>query len=127
MSTAIRAVQLSGDPCALAGLRNGEIAWMFPSGRLIEAGCYPKKGALRSAFGTERWRAFLAGDTSRASKDGLLRNWIQSFGDKEEQFDGVYVTEECLPVQSMDTLVVLLTMDDNDLFPEDGDDEDEMD
>jgi hypothetical protein len=42
----IRGVRLSELPCGVAGLRDGRIAWMFPSKSLIEAGCYPGKGQV---------------------------------------------------------------------------------
>jgi IrrE N-terminal-like domain len=126
VSTAIRAVRLSGDPCAVAGLRDGEIAWMFPSDRLIEARCYPGKQALESAFAQSRWKAFAASDNARASRDGMLRHWFQLFG-REEELHDVEVTEQFLPVRVMDTLVVLLTMDDGDLFRDEEEEDDESD
>jgi hypothetical protein len=113
--TTIRAVELSGDPCAVAGIREGRIAWMFPSERLIEGKCFPRRGELKSIHATRRWRAFQAGDDSRAHEDGLAENWFQMFGLAANLGD-LHVTEDYFPIRLMDTLVVVLTLDDDDLF-----------
>lgn len=127
VGTAIRGVRLSDLPCAVAGIRDGRIAWMFPSEGLISGGCYPGKRALESALALERWEAFTAGDNGRASDDGTLGHWFQTF-DREDELHDVYVTEQFLPVRVMGMLLVVLTMDEGDLFgdeDEDGEDEEE--
>jgi len=43
MSTTVRGVRLSDLPRAVVGIRDGQIAWMFPSEKLIEGGCYPAR------------------------------------------------------------------------------------
>ncbi len=127
LSTTIRAVQLSGHPCAVAGIRDGVVAWMFPSERLIEAKYYPQRCKIRSAFGKARWKGFAEGDDERASEDGKLVDWLATY-DREDALGDVEVTQETLPIRSMNTLVVLLTMDDDALFPEeDEEEEDEID
>jgi hypothetical protein len=63
VSTAIRSVQLSHFPCALAGIREGMVAWMFPSEPLIEAGIYPNKGILPHNA-VEPWAEFQVSATS---------------------------------------------------------------
>jgi len=126
VSTAFRAVQLSSLPCALAGLRDGKVAWVLPSARLIEAKCYPKKGAIRAAFVAARWAAFLRGDDERETVDGKLIDWFQTY-DREEDLAAVEVTQAILPVRSMNTVLVLLTMDEEDVMPEEQDEEDEFD
>jgi Zn-dependent peptidase ImmA (M78 family) len=123
ISTAIRAVRLSDYPCAVAGLRDGGIAWMFPSDRLIEASCYPGKRVLESPAAQRRWEQFISGAVDRASADGMARHWFEMY-DREDELFRVYVTQEFLPVQVMKTLVVLLTLDEGDLF-KDEEDEDE--
>lgn len=124
VSTAIRAVRLSDDPCAVAGIRDGQIAWMFPSERLIEANCYPGKRKLESSFAQQQWQAFAAGTTDRASEDGKARHWFEMYKREDDLYE-VYVTEHCLPVRVMDTLVVLLTLDDEDLFSEDEEEDED--
>jgi len=125
MSTTVRGVQLSDYPCAVAGIRDGQIAWMFPSEKLIEGGCYPGKKSLESPFAQERWKTFLAGDDEWVTEDGKARYWFQMF-DREDDLYDVYVTEHYLPVRIMSTLVVLLTVGDEDLISEE-DEEDEDD
>lgn len=124
VSTAIRAVRLSRDPCAVAGLRGGRIEWMFRSERLIEGGCYPGKRKIESSFAQQQWKAFEGGGGDRAEQDGKARHWFEMYSRSDELHD-LWVTEHFLPVQSMDTLIVLLTMDDGDLFRSDDDDEED--
>jgi len=121
VSTAIRAVRLSEYPCAVAGIRDGCLAWMFPSDRLIEASCYPGKRVLESPEAQRQWKRFIGGFVDRVSADGMARHWFEMY-DREDVLHGVYVTQEFLPVQVMNTLVVLLTLDDDDLFKDDEDD-----
>lgn len=123
VSTAIRAVRLSDYPCAVAGIRDGGIAWMFPSDRLIEASCYPGKRVLESPEAQRQWQKFIGGAVDRASADGMARHWFEMYN-REDELHGVYVTQEFLPVQVINTLVVLLTLDDDDLFRDDEDEDD---
>ncbi len=122
VSTAIRAVQLSDYPCAVAGIRGGRIAWMFPSDRLIEASCYPGKKVLESPEAQREWQVFTAGGTDRTSADGMARHWFQMY-DREDELHDVYVTQGFVPVQVMNTLLVLLTLDEYDLFSDHEEDE----
>lgn len=126
LCTAIRGVRLTDEPCAVAGLREGRIAWMFPSKRLIEAKCYPPgKIEIESPVAKKAWAAFEAGNNERDSEDGLLRHWFKAFA-RDEDLAGMEVTESFMPIRIMGTLVVLLTMSDGDLFSEE-EEEDEID
>lgn len=127
LSTVIRAVRVSDFPAAAVGIRDGRIAWMFPSDRLVEGGCYPGKRDLESNAAQDRWRAFLAGDVERETTDGMARQWFQMFGKRAEELHEVFLSEEYLPIQVMNTLVVLLTLDEDDVFPEEEEEEDEDD
>jgi hypothetical protein len=127
LSTVIRAVRVSDFPAAAVGIRDGQIAWMFPSDPLIKVGCYPGKLALDSALARDRWKVFLAGDHERSSDDGLARHWFQMFGDRANELHDVLVSEEYLPVPVMNTLVVLLTMDEEDVYPEEEEEEEDED
>jgi Zn-dependent peptidase ImmA (M78 family) len=124
VSTTIRAVRLSEYPCAVAGIREGQIAWMFPSDRLIAAKCYPGKRTLESPAAKKHWQNFAGGSKDRTSEDGMARHWFEMY-DRGDDLHDVYVTQEFLPVQVMKTLVVLLTLDDDDLFKDDEEDEEE--
>ncbi len=122
LCTAIRAIRLSDEPCAVVGIRDGGIAWMFPSERLIEGGCYPGKEGVTSESAAEQWDAFVAGSNERVEKEGMLPDWFQFFN-KEEELAEVYIVEHFLPIRIMNTLVVLITAEDEDLFPVGDEDE----
>ena len=124
LSTVIRAVRLSDVPCAVVGIRNEHIAWMFPSDRLIEGGCYPGKWALESAHAQAQWKLFLAGNKERFVVEGMARHWFEMFNREDELYD-IYVNEEYLPIQIINTLVVLLTLDEDDVFPEEEEEEED--
>jgi hypothetical protein len=127
LCTAIRGVRLSDLPCAVAALRDGKIAWMFPSKPLIAAGCYPGKRSIESPGAQERWREFATGNDDRNTHDAPLRHWFETYDREDDLFD-VELSQVFLPIRSMGTLVVLLTMDESDLFPEEEEEEaDEVD
>jgi hypothetical protein len=118
VSTAIRCVRLSHFPCAIAGIRDGEVAWMFPSESLIDGGIYPNKGDLpRNA--ESPWTDFLAGAEEIVKADGYARHWFQTYD--REHLESVCVAEEYVPVHVLGTLLVLLTLDENDVTPDDED------
>ena len=126
ISTAIRSVQLSHFPCALAGIRDGSTAWMFPSEPLIEAGISPNKGTLpRNA--QEAWASFQVGVSSQSENEGHVRDWFNTY--ERDELNPVHVTEEYIPVPRMGTLLVLLTMNEGDVFCEtdEGDEDEEYD
>lgn len=115
VSTAIRSVQLSHFPCALAGIREGAVAWMFPSASMIKAQIYPKKGSLpRNAEAL--WNDFQVSGQSKAAREGRAADWFRSYGDDDQR--RIFVTEEYVPVPALGTLLCLLTMEENDVFPE---------
>lgn len=118
VSTMFRCVALSDFPCAVAGIRGGEVAWMFPSEPLIKAGVYPNKYFL-PANAQEPWAEFQVGVGDRSENEGRVRDWFTTYD--RDDLAAVYVTEEYIPVQSMGTLLVLLTMDEGDLFAEEDD------
>lgn len=123
VSTTIRCVRLSDFPCAVAGIRGGELAWMFPSEALIKAGLYPRRGHLPTNASAP-WVEFLSGAEDRSQDDGRVRDWFRTY--EREQLEAVYVREEYVPAQVLGTLLVLLTLDERDVFPdEDEEYEDE--
>ena len=127
--TTFRIVSVSDDPCAVAGISNGVVKWLFPSERLIEASCYPQKGEIHSPFANDRWDAFRQGDTEKVAHEGLAGHWFLLYG-KAAAVSGLSVQEHYLPVRLMDTIVVLLTLDDNEVFGfssyhEEGEDDDD--
>ncbi len=126
LCTTIRGVRLSDLPCAVAGIRRGRIAWVFPSKALIEGHCYPGKRVLESPAAKDCWAAFEAGDNSRNTEDGILGHWLQTF-DREDELYDVEVTQSFFPIRSLDTLIVLLTMDADAMSNEEEEEEDDID
>ena len=118
VSTVFRAVRLSDFPCAVAGIRNGVVTWMFPSEALINAGIYPDKGFLPE-HAREAWDRFQSGDGDVCEDGGSVDDWFQTFA--IEGLDEIYVHEEYIPVHSMGTLLVLLTVDEADLTEDEDD------
>lgn len=95
---------------------------MFPSESLINAGIYPNKGFLPDNA-QEPWNNFRAGITDPCEAGGIVENWFRIFD--REDLDDVYVHEEYISIPSMGTLLVLLTLDESDVF--ENDDEDDSD
>jgi len=124
VSTAIRSVQLSHFPCALAGIRDGKIAWMFASESLIDAGIYPNRGSLPPGA-EEQWADFQDGADDEGESEGQVRNWFKTYDN--DDLPGIYVAEEYIPVRSMGTLLVLITLNEQDVFPEEDDQDDDDD
>jgi hypothetical protein len=122
VSTMFRSVLLSDFPCAVAGIRDGAVAWMFPSEPLIQAGIYPGSGAL-PGNATEPWTEFQQGIAISSESEGRVRDWFQTYD--RDDLERVYVTEEYLPVLSMGTLLVLLTLDEADVFNLDDEESDD--
>jgi Zn-dependent peptidase ImmA (M78 family) len=121
VSTAIRSIEVSHFPCAVAGIREGKVAWQFASQALIEGGCYPgAKGSPASPTAVERWAAFVAGDFQKCSRQQLVRHWFRTYDRVEHE--QLPVTEFFLPVPAMRTLVVMLTVPEGELFPDSDDD-----
>lgn len=122
VSTTIRAVQLSDFPAAVVGVRDGLVTWQFPAPCLIDAGIYPgEKGPLRSMACRQKWAAFQAGDNEQSTGQAYVREWFRTYS--REHLELVPVTEHYIPAPVMETLVVLLTVPEEELFPDARDDE----
>ena len=102
--------------CAIFGIRDGRVAWKRVSEMAIEAGCYPRKVQdLRSTGAREEWGAFRRGEAREAEKETILvGNWFEVYN--RDHLHEILVTEQYLPIPVMETLLVLVTMDEADLF-----------
>lgn len=123
LSTAIRCVQHSDFPCEVLGIRGGQIAWRFRpnvhTDPLTEGKCYPAgNGPLRSRKAREVWTAFEHGEACEQEHDGSPQDWFQVFGPQDRTLT---VWEQYLPMPSMRTLVVLLTVSESELFTDSDD------
>jgi len=120
VSTAIRGSQVSHFPTAVAGIRDGNVMWQFQADCLVEAGCYPgERGPLRSAAARDAWREFQAGGDVRTRGTSFVKEWFRTY-DKAE-LDHRSVTEEYLPVPTMETLVVVLSIPEDELYDDEED------
>lgn len=120
VSTAIRAVQLSDFPCAVVGLREGTVAWSSRSQALIDAGLYPpQKGSTGSPSARQRWERFQSGTATKDHASAFSRHWFRSFD--RDDLAAVPVTEHYLPVPTMETLIVLLSVPEDEILQVDGD------
>lgn len=120
VSTAIRTVQLSDFPCGIGGIKEGCLAWLFLSEPLIDSGCYPReRGDTVTGTAATQWEEFRMGVADRHTADGVVGDWFRTYN--REHLDSLYVSEEYFPVPVMDTLLVLLSISEDDLF----EDEDE--
>lgn len=112
VSAAIRSVRLSDYPCALAGFRGGQVAWMFPSQTLIDSGIYPNRGFMPTNA-NRPWENLKSDSVDQSETEGHVKDWFRTFGN--DDLDEVWVTEDYHPVPIMDTLLVLLSIDEADL------------
>jgi hypothetical protein len=120
-STARRSIELSDFPCALIGVREGRVAFAFHSRALIEGGCYPRpRGSDLPRAARPKWQAFLDGGASGETGSALARDWCQTYDCNRAS--EAPVDEYYYGVPSMQTLLVLLTVAEDDLFPDTDDD-----
>jgi hypothetical protein len=122
VSAAIRAVELSDFPCALVAVRAGRVAYRSQSECFAPAGCYPERQRW-SPTARRAWEAFAAGGRLPEAKEAQIKDWFQTYDDPHD-VDSVYVTEQYFAAPQMQTLLVLLTMDESDLRRGARDDED---
>jgi len=81
----------------------------------IRAGCYPRKdSSLRSAGARDIWEALARGVASEGEKETSLGSWFETYD--RGNLDEVLVTEQFIPIPVMETLLVLITMDEDDVF-----------
>ncbi len=116
-STARRAVELSDFPCALIGVREGRVAYSFHSQAMIEGGCYPRpRGSDLPPDARSKWQAFVGGDLADDKGQAFVREWCQTYDNDRAAEAPVY--EYYYGVPSMQTLLVLLTVPEEELFPD---------
>lgn len=122
VSTTIRSVSLSDFPCAVVGIREEAVAWSFLSSSLIETGCYPLAGRSPMPPSARRlWNQVAASPRQRPECDGLLRDWFRTYD--RDSLSNLLVHVEAKWVESMATLLVLITADEEDLDGSDSDDD----
>ena len=116
VATAWRCIDVTDQPCALFAIRDGRVAWRQVSEMAIEAGCYPSGDrSLRSEGAREVWQAFERGSAAETEKETLLGSWFETY--ERGGLAEVVVTEQYIPIPVMKTVMVLITMDEDDVFP----------
>lgn len=114
LSTARRAVTMSDFPCAVVGIRNGMTAWVCRPESLIKFGFYPpSRGPFTSKTAYEQWRKFTLGTAERHTVPVYANEWFKTY-DRTE-LGQVSVTEHYQPIPILDTLVVLLTIPEDEI------------
>lgn len=117
VSTAIRAAQVSHFPTAFVGIRGGQVAWTSLAPCLVENGCYPpERGPLESPTARDEWASYRAGNTVRTQHRAFAKHWFRTYGN--ERLEQLPVTEQFLPAPVMNTLLVLLTIPEEELYEE---------
>ncbi len=120
LSASLRTVEVSHFCGAIVAVRDGEIAWTRRSDPLIEQRIYPgEKGPLRSKAAQAAWTEYLNGANVIAKRGGWARDWFLMYDDDLAQ--RLSVTESYLPARVMDTMIVVLSIPEDELC--DGDED----
>ena len=120
-STARRSVELSDFPCALVGVRDGRVAFSFHSQTMIEAGCYPRpRGSALPAPARLKWDAFAGGCLLDNQGQMLAHDWCQTYDNDRAARAPIY--EHYFGVPLTQTLLVLLTIPEDELFEDEDED-----
>lgn len=118
VSAALRAAEVSHFCGAIVALRDNAIGWCRVSNALIEAKIYPgERGPVRSVGAQASWKQFANNEPVAKSRSGWARDWFRLYDD--EQARSLPVDETYLPVRVMNTLLVVLSVPEDELFDED--------
>jgi len=118
VSASLRAVQLSDYHAAVIGLRDGRVAWSFRSRALRESGFYPlDKASPIAASALDQWHTFESGGCVDEIGSSFAKHWFRTY-DRAE-LDHLHVDEHYIPVASMGTVVVLLSIPEEQLLVDD--------
>jgi len=116
VSTAIRSVQHTHFPCGIFGIRNDGVAWSFVSLPLTLSRVYPRgRKASLSATAQEQWKKFKMGQARPGEREVRAKEWFTIY---PEEFADIWATEEYLPAPVLDTLLVLVRIEESELIPE---------
>ena len=120
VSTMLRSVQLSDFPCAVVAIQDGAIAWGFRSQALIDADlCPPARGGTGPPLCVEQWADFQAGCAQKATGSAFVGQWFRTY--ERDELDRLHGDEHYLPVFSMGTLLVLLSVPEDEIPLKDED------
>lgn len=92
--------------------------WSTASSGLIEAELYPPaRGDKGSPTAIAQWAEFESGHARKAKRSAFASQWFRSY--EREHLRHIHVEEQYLPVPTMETLVVLLSVPEDELERED--------
>lgn len=124
MSAALRSVECSHFYGAVVAIREGQIAWMRRSEPLIENGVYPGDlGAVRSSSARDAWEMFKSGGNALSDRTGWARDWFRIYDDDLRA--RLPVTEAYLHVRVMNTMIVVVSVPEDELLADDTDEDED--
>ena len=118
-SMMVRWVQLSDYPCAMCSVRSGTIDWGFTSGPFKKAGAYRVHRGKPISSGSAL--DFLEAEPS-LTRYRESEGWARSEHWLDSDHDGLGLVEYFVVVPSQNQLLVFLTAEEDDVFPETDDD-----
>ncbi len=96
------------------------MAYSFHSQAMIDGGCYPRpRGSDLPPDARSKWQAFVDGNLSDGKGQAFARDWCQTYDNDRAAEAPVY--EYYYGVPSMQTLLVLLAVPEEELFPDEDD------
>ncbi len=117
VSAALRAVNLSHFPAAVAGLPLGGTPWLAWSTAFKDAGCFRRSSReLPSVDAARQLELFRLGLAKPCQHDSKLGEWFHLPDDGH--LDDVLVTEQYVPIGSMGMLLVVISADEDDFYEE---------
>lgn len=115
-STAKRAIDLSHFPSAVVPIKGGVTRMYHMSDAMIDGGCYPKpSGSSLPATAQRVWQAFESGVAQKKAQS-YVGDWFQTYRSEDQKFLPVF--EHYLPIPVMETVLVILTVPEDELFPD---------
>lgn len=116
-ATARRAVELSHFPSAVVPIRSGATGMCSASNAMIEGGCYPRRsGSTLPATARAAWSAFQAGTIEKTKAQSTVGDWFQTYRPDDQAFLPVF--EHYLAIPVINTMLVILTVPEDELFPD---------
>jgi hypothetical protein len=115
-SAALRCVKASNFPSALACIRKGQIDWFFGNDPLRDGKCYPRRDEIRSEKAKQEWNVLLSGEEKLAKHEARVHHWFETYN--REDLEDLYVAETYFQIPATQSLLVLLTINEDDLFPD---------
>lgn len=118
-STAKRAIDLSHFPSAVVPIKDGITRMYHMSDAMIDGGCYPRpSGSSLPPTAKMAWQAFQSGIVEKSKGQSYVRDWFQTFRSEDQKFLPVF--EHYLPIPVTNSMLVVLTVPEDELFPDIG-------